>query len=130
MARPYVRKVMLFLKFFSPNLDYGVPARSRAGACTPPVPVPGHAQSLIKKPRKFFRPFKNKGAGARVLRSTAAVSDECFSSFASFGCKTWCDPTTRPPASLGVQGSSEGFPRGPKSLQKHYNDHQGYSKHK
>ena len=32
--------------------------------------------------------------------------------------KIWCGPTTRPPASLGVQGSSDGFPRGPKRFPK------------
>ena len=34
-------------------------------------------------------------------------------------CQNVVDPTTRPPASLGVQGSSESIPRGPKRLQSH-----------
>ena len=81
-----------------------------------PAPVFGHAKSSTN--RQFLRLFKNNGAGARGLNSTAAVFEECLSKFASFGCETWCDPTTRPPASLGVQGSSKGCSRGPKRLPK------------
>ena len=73
---------------------------------------------LWEKNLQFLSYFKKNGAGARVLDSTFSFFDESFSQFACFSCKTYCDPTTRPPASLGVQGSSEGSPRGPKRLPK------------
>ena len=89
--------------------------------------VPGHAESLNKHKLLSFV-FQKKWCWRSSVEFHLFIFRRMLGLICCFCCKTKCDPATPPPASLGVQGISEGFPRCPKGSKVMKKWYQNYPK--